>query len=165
MHEIGRVAGVGQGTLYRRFAHKGALCSSLLAAETESFLAEAQRRVEGRGTAIGRLKWFLGWVARFNEENAPLLGAIRDASAGGRRLELYRNPFYERLRMAIAGLLEEAAERGEFPRGRDVECLADTLLGALNIDLYLYQRQERGMERERIVGSLRTMLDDLRVRR
>ncbi|HZG64870.1 MAG TPA: helix-turn-helix domain-containing protein, partial [Rubrobacteraceae bacterium] len=30
MHEIGRAAGVGQGTLYRRYEHKGALCSALL---------------------------------------------------------------------------------------------------------------------------------------
>lgn len=163
MHEIGRAAGVGQGTLYRHFEHKGALCSALLAEEIEGFVRETRRRVEGRGAALGRLKWFLGWVARFNEENGPLLGAIRDASAGGRRIEFHANPFYERLRGTVVALLEEAIEQRAIPDDLDPECLADTLLAGLNIDLYLYQRHQLGMERERIVGGLRSLLDALRV--
>jgi AcrR family transcriptional regulator len=162
MHEIGRSAGVGQGTLYRRFRHKGELCSALLREEIEQFVEESRRRVEGRGPALGRLKWFLGWVSRFNEENGALLGAIRDAAGGERRVELYDNPFYGRLRQTVVGLLEEAAEEGAVKPDLDVECIADTLLAALNIDLYLYQRHELGMERERIVAALRSLLDALR---
>ena len=162
MHRIGRAAGVGQGTLYRHFEHKGALCSALLAEEIEGFVGEMRRRTEGRGPALGRLKWFLGWVARFNEENGPLLGAIREASSGGRRVELYGNPFYERLKGTVVGLLNEAAD-GEVSPDLDVECLAHTLLAALNIDLYVYQRHHLGMERERIVGALRSVVNGLRV--
>lgn len=164
MHRIGRAAGVGQGTLYRHFEHKGALCSALLSEEIEAFVGEMRRRTEGRGPALGRLKWFLGWVARFNEENGPLLGAIRDASAGGRRVELYGNPFYERLRNTVVELLDEAVGAGEISPELDVECLADMILAALNIDLYLYQRHQLGMGRERILGALRSILDGLRVR-
>ena len=164
MHRIGRAAGVGQGTLYRHFEHKGALCSTLLSEEIEAFIGEMRRRTEGRGPALGRLKWFLGWVARFNEENGPLLGAIQDASSGGRRVELYGNPFYERLRNTVVELLDEAVGGGEISPELDVECLADMFLAALNVDLYLYQRHQLGMERERIMGALRSMLDGLRVR-
>ena len=163
MHRIGRAAGVGQGTLYRHFEHKGALCSALLSEEIEAFVGEMRRRTEGRGPALGRLKWFLGWVARFNEENGPLLGAIRDASSGGRRVELYGNPFYERLKDTVVELLDEAVGGGEIPTDLDVECLADTLLAGLNIDLYLYQRHQLGMGRERIVDGLRSLLNGLRV--
>ena len=164
MHRIGRAAGVGQGTLYRHFEHKGALCSALLSEEISTFVGEMRRRTEGRGPALGRLKWFMGWVARFNEENGPLLGAIRDASAGGRRVELYGNPFYERLRNTVVELLDEAVGGGEISPELDVECLADMVLAALNIDLYLYQRRQLGLERERILGALRSLLDGLRVR-
>ena len=164
MHRIGRAAGVGQGTRYRHFEHKGALCSALLSEEIGAFVDEMRRRTEGRGPALGRLKWFLGWVARFNEENGPLLGAIRDASSGGRRVELYGNPFYERLRNTVVELLDKAVGEGEIPPELDVECLADMVLAALNIDVYLYQRHQLGMERERIMGALRSLLDSLRVR-
>lgn len=163
MHQIGRKAGVGQGTLYRHFEHKGALCSALLSEEIEGFVGEMRRRTEGRGPALGRLKWFLGWMARFNEENGALLGAIRAAYAGGRRVELYGNPFYKRLKNTVVELLDEAVGGGEVPPDLDVECLADTLLAALDIDLYLYQRHQLGMERERIVGALRSLLNGLRV--
>lgn len=162
MHRIGQAAGVGQGTLYRHFEHKGALCSALLSEEIEGLVGEMRRRTEGRGSALGRLKWFLGRVARFNEENGALLGAIRDAAAGGRRVELYDNPFYGRLKGTVVGLLNEAAD-GEVSPDLDMECLAHTLLAALNIDLYVYQRHHLGMERERIVGALRSVVNGLRV--
>lgn len=164
MHEIGRAAGVGQGTLYRRFEHKGALCSALLQEEIEGFEEEARRRVGSRGSALGRLKWFLGRLARFNDENAALLGAVRDAAGGERRIETHRNPFYEGLRENVAELLWEALEEGEIPEELDIECMTDTLLAALDIDLYLYQRRELKMSRERIVDSLRSLLEALRVR-
>lgn len=162
MHEIGREAGVGQGTLYRRFEHKGALCSALLGEKIEDFQEESRRRVGSRGVALGRLKWFLGRLAKFNEENGALLGAVRDAAGGGRRIEMHRNPFYEGLRELVIELLEEAKEAGDMRADLDSECLADTLLATLNIDLYVYQRQELGMERERIVGSLRSVVEGFR---
>jgi hypothetical protein len=46
MHEVGRAAGVGQGTLYRRFEHKGVLCSALLAEQIEDFYEGTWERVE-----------------------------------------------------------------------------------------------------------------------
>lgn len=162
MHEVGRAAGVGQGTLYRRFEHKGALCAALLREEISGFATEAERRVGGRGSALGRLKWFLRRLARFNEQNGLLLGAMRDAAGGGRRVEIHRNPFYEGLRGTVERLLQEAAEQGELIPDLDLECLADTLLAALNVDLYTYQRQELGMDRDRVVGALHKLLDGLR---
>jgi AcrR family transcriptional regulator len=44
--EVGRAAGVGQGTLYQRFEHKGVLCSALLAEQIEDFYEETWERVE-----------------------------------------------------------------------------------------------------------------------
>ncbi len=162
MHRIGQAAGVGQGTLYRHFEHKGALCSALLSEEIGAFVGEMRRRTEGRGPALGRLKWFFGWVARFNEENGQMLAAIRDAAAGERRTELYGNPFYEGLRDTVVELLDEAVGGGEVSLDLDVECLTDAFLAALNIDLYLYQRHQLGMERERILEGIRSLLDALR---
>ncbi|MDQ4129251.1 MAG: TetR/AcrR family transcriptional regulator, partial [Actinomycetota bacterium] len=162
MYEIGRAAGVGQGTLYRRFEHKGALCSALLAEQVEDFYEETWERVETEGRpALARLAWFLDRLAGFNERNADLLGAIRDSAGGQRRVEMYRNPFYGWLRGTVVALLRRAEEEGELGPDLDLECVADTLLAALNIDLYLYQRRELGMGRGRIMRSLQGLLDGL----
>lgn len=163
MHEVGRAAGVGQGTLYRRFEHKGALCSAFLAEQIEDFYEETWEHAEAEDRpALSRLAWFLDRLAGFNERNADLLGAIRDATGGKRRVEMYRNPFYGWLRATVVALLRRAEEGGEIPRALDLECAADTLLAAFNIDLYLYQRQELGMSRGRIVAALGSVLDGMR---
>lgn len=163
MYEIGRAAGVGQGTLYRRFEHKGVLCSALLAEHVEDFYEETWERAETEDRpALARLAWFLDRLARFNERNADLLGAIRDAADGGRRVEMYRNPFYGWLRATVVALLRRAEEEAEIRPNLDLECAADTLLAALNIDLYLYQRRELGMSRGRILSALQDLLDGLR---
>ena len=166
MHEVGRAAGVGQGTLYRRFEHKGALCSALLGEEIEDFYEETWEHLESEERpALARLVWFLDRLAGFNERNAALLGAIRDAAGGGRRVEMYRNPFYGWLRATVLALLRRAEEGGEIRPDLDLECAADTLLAALNIDLYLYQRQEIGMSRGRIVAALGTVLEGMQASR
>src|SRR2546430_11323251 len=40
MHQIAKTAGIGQGTLYRRYAHKGELCMDLLSEHNEQFAEE-----------------------------------------------------------------------------------------------------------------------------
>jgi hypothetical protein len=96
--------------------------------------------------ALRKVAWLLERLALFNEENAPLLGAIRDASGGGRRMELYKSPFYGWLRVTVGALLSRAVERGETRPDLDVDCVADFSLAALNVDLYLFQRRELEMD-------------------
>ena len=159
MHEIGRAAGVGQGTLYRRYEHKGALCSALLFESTERFYERVRARTQkGNDAALVQLGSLIDDLAAFNEENAPLLGAVRDAAGGERRMEMYRNPFYGWLRATVLVLLEQAIAEGEAAPDLDVEYAADFVLAPLNIDLYLFQRHEIGMEPVRITSVLRRLL-------
>jgi AcrR family transcriptional regulator len=159
MHEIGRAAGVGQGTLYRRYEHKGALCSALLFESTERFYERVRARTQkGNDAALVQLGSLIDDLAAFNEENAPLLGAVRDAAGGERRMEMYRNPFYGWLRATVLVLLEQAIAEGEAASDLDVEYAADFVLAPLNIDLYLFQRHEIGMEPVRITSVLRGLL-------
>src|SRR4028118_2338785 len=97
------------------------------------------------------------WTRRSGAGRAPSTWTGKGARGGASG-----NPFYERLRNTVVELLDEAVGGGEIPIDLDVECLADTLLAALNIDLYLYQRHQLGMERDRIVDGLRSLLNGLR---
>ncbi len=159
MHEIGRAAGVGQGTLYRRYEHKGALCSALLFESTERLYERVRARTQkGNDAALVQLGSLIDDLAAFTEENAPLLGAVRDAAGGERRMEMYRNPFYGWLRATVIVLLEQAIAEREAAPDLDVEYAADFVLAPLNIDLYLFQRHELGMDPVRITSVLRGLL-------
>ena len=62
--------------------------------------------------------------AVFNEENAPLLDAIRDSVNGERRVEMCSNPFFGWLQATAVALLGRAVEEGEARETLDVECVA-----------------------------------------
>lgn len=158
MHQIAQCAGVGQGTLYRRYAHKGLLCTALLNAGIIAFQRELLAYLEQAGehvSALDRLFYVLSRLIEFNEANAPLLSAITDAACGERRNS--QGPLYFWLREIVIALLQRAAERGEIDTP-DIEYAADIVLLPLAIDFYLYQRQQAGFTRDRIAAGLRHFL-------
>ncbi len=165
MDEIARIAGVGKGTLYRRYAHKGLLCAALLDENTRRMQAAAVAALrDDERPILVQLGYLLGFLFAHNEENAELLGAVRDAAAGRRRGEVYHSPPYQWQRLMIVGLLRRANATRECTPF-DIDYLADTILAPLDIDLYLFQRHTLGMSPERIVeGARRLILDGLRAR-
>lgn len=165
MHDIARAAGVGQGTLYRRYAHKGLLCQDLL----EDSLGELYRDVTAivaagpdAGSALTRLDRVLVRLIAYNEANAPLLAAVWDAACGERRGDCYRSAWYAWLHRTVVTLLRRAADAGETPP-LDAEGLAYTILAAAcDCNLYLFQRQQLGFSQERIAASVRHLVAGLR---
>ena len=74
MEEIARVAGVGKGTLDRRFPNKGYLCRELLDEPTRELQQETLELMGDDGTdALENQDWFLDRLARFTDENLDLL--------------------------------------------------------------------------------------------
>lgn len=155
MHQIAQAAGVGQGTLYRRYAHKGELCMDLMRAGSERFWHEMEAyRTQGDIPALERLDQALTCIISLVDEKAPYFCTMGDASFGERRALQYNAPFYRWLHGVIVSLLDEAVARGELPP-LDATFTADAVLAALKPDLYLFQRQERGFTREQILHGVR----------
>jgi AcrR family transcriptional regulator len=83
MHQIAVAAGIGQGTLYRNYAHKGELCMDLLRERHEQFVEEIAALFATMATspALERLDGVLAHVVAFLEEQGALLSPIAAANA------------------------------------------------------------------------------------
>src|SRR5215472_12242397 len=83
MHQIAQAAGIGQGTLYRRYAHKGELIIDLLSESAQRSWQGLQTYAQDvdAGPALQRLDGILQGLISFVEEQGPFLGAINDASS------------------------------------------------------------------------------------
>ena len=164
MHQIARAAGIGQGTLYRRYAHKGELCMDLLHERYERFFEEIVTQLAATATcpALERLDSVLTKIVALLEEQGAMVGPVagtdmRDVQCSesdiSRHIPYQRSPWYLWLHELFAGLLTEAVRRGELAP-LDIPYTADAILAALHPMVYSFQRQERGFSSERILQGL-----------
>lgn len=158
MEEIARASGVGKGTLYRRFPHKGFLCQALLDEPTRALQERTLALLsEPARSALEKLDLFLGLVVEFTEDNLDLLYGGNEPLCGADRLERFSHPAYDWRRSTVLGLLRAAVRGGEVDPGLDLEYLATALLAPLDLDLYYYQRRVQGLPAERIGAGLRSL--------
>lgn len=141
MDEIAAAAGVGKGTLFRRFGSRAALAYAVID-ESEIAFQEGFIRGEpplGPGAApVERLIAFGEGRLDFLADHAEVLAA---AEAGPAR---YSSPPIEVHRLHIRLLLEEADP------DCDVEFLTEALLSCLAVDFYLYMGEARAVELARL---------------
>ena len=169
MHQIALAAGIGQGTLYRRYSHKGELCMDLLGERHARFVEEITTLMAAATSpALERLDSVLAKSVALLEEQGILLGPeavtdMRDARCDKFEsswwLSFQRAPFYLWLHELLVGLLTEAVGRGELAP-LDVPYTADAILATLYPPFYRFQRQERGFSPERILQGLRRIYID-----
>jgi len=158
MEEIARAAGVGKGTLYRRYPHKGSLCYALLDEPTRVLQAEVLVALRDyyREDPLGGLRWFVGRLARHTEEHLDLLYGGLEALSGAERLAVFGWPSRLWQRWTIVGLLHAAERAGEFEG--DAEYMADALLATLDVELYYHQRRVLGFSAGRIEEGVRALV-------
>ena len=143
MDRLAREAGVGKGTIYRRFGDRASLALALLDAR-ERVLQEAIIRGPaplGPGApAVERLVAFgHAWLDVLSDH-----GDIVLASEHGPIGTRFRGAVYASHRAHLTVLLREARPNA------DAGYLADTLLAALGSELVLFLRSDRGMDLEQI---------------
>jgi len=159
MEEIARASGVGKGTLYRRFPHKGFLCQALLDEPTRQLQERTLEILREPGTpAIEKLHAFLDRLVAFTAENLDLLYGGHEPLCGADRLERFSHPAYDWRRSTVLGLLRAAVGAGEVDAGLDLEFLATALLAPLDVDLIYYQHEVQGLSAERISRGVRALV-------
>jgi AcrR family transcriptional regulator len=162
MAEIAEAAGVGKGTLYRRFANKAELCLSLIDEQMAAFqndrLAQMRLATAQGVSKMEQLAAFLEALVHFTDAHSPILCEVQ--RAGLLPEEGKSNPalphFWQY--MTVHSLLKTAVADQEISADLDLDYLADALLAPLKADLFRFQRQVRGFSLDQISQGLQTLV-------
>lgn len=148
VRQVARRAGVGVGTVYRRYGDKAGLLAALLDDDERELQDELLRGPPPLGPdapAPQRLGAFLDALVQLTDEHLDLLLAT-EAAAPGARL---RVGAYGAWRMHLAALARELRP------GCDAEWIATLLLAPLDAQLFLHQKRALGREPAHIAVGLR----------
>lgn len=151
MHQIAKSAQVGQGTLYRHYAHKGDLCLDLLKESAETFLQQAESWIEKSRsimTDVEILDAVIVQIVDFTDAKASLLAVINDAQFVG------ENVFYQQIHHIVSGLLHRILETAAAATV-DATLAADILLSAVSPSVYMFERQYRGYSKAQFIAGIR----------
>ncbi|MER6098876.1 TetR/AcrR family transcriptional regulator [Streptomyces sp. NPDC001728] len=149
---VAKDAGVGVGTVYRRFHNRAGLVYALIEDNESRFQEEFARQAEdGAPSARERLRAFLHGMADLVEENRELLLLAEASVPAGR----YRSAPFRRHHEQVVGMVAELAPDA------DAAYLADLLLMAYAPGLFDFQRTDRGWDVDRIKRGLDALVDGI----
>ena len=149
MDDVADAAGVGKGTVFRRFGSRAALAQAVLSEHERAFQEHIIRGDPPLGPGAApreRLTAFGEGVLDQLDRHAMLVAA---AEVGGAR---FLSAPYGVYRLHVTLLLREADP------DCDAELLAELLLAALGADLFLYLRHMRSLPLERLKSSWRQLV-------
>lgn len=156
LDRLATFAGVGVGTVYRRFGDRAGLAYALLDDEErrfqEGFLSGPPPLGPGAAPAV-RIRAFLHAYLDRLEVQADLHAMAEAKSPTGR----FRSGAYRSHRLHLTALLSERCPAGE------AAYLTDVLLGLLSAGLYIHQRRHLLMSAEQVKAAVDRLLERIRL--
>jgi AcrR family transcriptional regulator len=151
MDAVAEAAGVGKGTLYRRFGDRSGLARAILDERDREFQERLIRGEPPLGPgcqAVERLVAFGEGVIELISEYGDLIMAAQIGKAGAR----FAGPVYATYRMHVRGLLLDIDPR------IDADYFADVILAALNAEMYGFWQSDVGLDQERMAAGFRQLV-------
>jgi AcrR family transcriptional regulator len=169
MHQIAKKAGIGQATLYRRYAHKGDLCFDILQESGRLLTTKVNAHLKAQlhVPAVERLGDVLDILIDELEEKSGLIIAMESKmNCEDNRGNFFHSPIYSFFRENMSLLLQEVInqEPGDQHPPLDHDLIAHTLLCSLSPVGYFHVKQERNYSTEQMKQIFRQMCLRLAVR-
>ena len=156
MRQIAREAGIGQGTLYRQYSDKGALCEALLEETIEDFENTFEIRVQANtDKTLQLVEELLQQIADFTDDNAAMVSELVQVALSERRHVFCRIPFYAWAREKIVEILNAGIQSGEI-QSLDAEYTAYIFLSPLVMNIFI----RKGFSSERILQATKQLLSN-----
>lgn len=157
MHQIAKTAGVGQATLYRRYAHKGELCIDLIEDYSEQLMDQISGYLEEYkdSPAAERLAGILDhWIDAIEEKAELLVTMEASTNCEDPRRNFFHSPMYKFFRGKLAELVGEII--GPNPlEPVDPEIAAHGIICAMAPVGYFQIKQEKGYSKDRMKQEYR----------
>lgn len=145
MDDIAAAAGVGKGTLFRRFGDRAGLIGAVIASRLEPLRQAVREAQEAAGsTPRQRVLDLLDAALRFKIENRNLMAAAEDAGLSSP----YQAPHYGWWHEILRTALEQV------PGVHDADFTAHALLAAIRADLVVHLIDGRKTAPEALRASL-----------
>ncbi|WP_030160911.1 TetR/AcrR family transcriptional regulator [Streptomyces sp. NRRL S-244] len=152
MDDIAAAAGVGKGTLFRRFGDRAGLIGAVIASRLEPLHQSVREAQEAAGSPPReRVVRLLDASLRFKIENRNLMAAAEDAGAS--------SPYQAEHYGWWHGMLRAALD--EVPGVHDADFTAHALLAAIRADLVAHLIDEQKMTPEGLRSALAGYLDNV----
>jgi AcrR family transcriptional regulator len=154
MDAVAEAAGVGKGTLYRRFGDRSGLARAILDERDREFQERFIRGEPPLGPGadpVDRLVAFGEGVIELIANYGDLIMAAQVGKAGAR----FAGPVYATYRMHIHGLLRDVDPR------IDADYFADIVLASLNAEMYGFWQSDVGLDKARITSGFRQLVTSI----
>lgn len=139
MHKIAKTAGVGQGTLYRRYANKSDLCLSILGERFEQLIPALHLYLSkiSDQPVRERLRYVLEEIHLIVGHHLDWIRMLTISGNLEQTSKVYESHYSQSLRQIIRDLLEEAREKGE-ANIQDIELTTLCMSSPMTPELMFY---------------------------
>lgn len=163
MSDIAKAAGVGKGTLYRRFSSKGDLCLALLDSELKQFQNDVfstfRKQFEEGQSIKQRLNWFVDQAVKFTHAHLSLMVEISDAGTDKAVQDVNVPHFW--MEMTIRSHLQKMAEQGQVPADIDLNYFTSALLASLDARIMKGHLQHNAFTVSQISSGLQSLINNI----
>ncbi|WP_164716565.1 TetR/AcrR family transcriptional regulator [Paenibacillus whitsoniae] len=165
MHQIAKTAGVGQATLYRRYAHKGDLCFDILQQYGNHLVERVATYLDNRRQEppLERLNGILEiWIDAI-EEKADLIVAMASKMAldcEDGRGNFFLSPMYRMFRDRMSELILECiGPKAAQQKHPEPELAAHTLICSISPAGYFHIKNEKNYSKARMKEHYRQLCE------